>query len=352
MKKINIITPSVKEGGGMERYITELTSYLSSTYKVDVYCLKYDESVYKGNKHITIHQSKILRFFPRFLKYLAFALKIYFKTKNKHIPNIATARIFNPTVSIVGGTHMAHNNEMGDKNGLYDRIEIFLEKKSYLNAKYIIAHSPLMEKEINDYNLGVEDKIKMLFPPINLHKFHFQSHDKGALREQLKLPQNKYILLIAGTEDKRKGVPNAVKAMKALGDDFFLIIFGKTCKLDLPQNAKHFGVVDNIEQYYAATDVTLVPSIYEPFGLVVAESLATGTPVILSKETGARVLVNDNNSITLENNSPEAITKAVLHTKDKKWQLEHDFAQKSKLTWDEHISEIEKLLDLNPQSSH
>lgn len=347
MKKLNIISPSIKHGGGMERYICTLIDHLSEDYTVDIFCLKYDNKCFKNNNHVNIYQSKVIRHFPRFLKYFAFACKVYFKTRKTHILNITTARIFNPDIVIVGGTHRMHNLAMGKKDGWYDKVEIFLEKKCYQHAKYIIAHSPLMIEEINAYHLGIENKIKMLFPPVASDKFTFAtSEDKNLLRKKLKLPEKTYLIFIAGTEDKRKGVPEAIKAVSKLGDPYFLMIFGKTCNIKLPHNAKHFGVVNNIDEYYKAADITLVPSIYEPFGLVVIESLQVGTPVILSKYVGAKTLVNENNSIIIEG-QPNAnnIITALKSATTKTWCCNKNFIQDKKLSWQHHIAALEKIID-------
>ena len=83
MKKLNIISPSIRDGGGMERYICTLINHLSKTYTVNIFCLKYDNKYFKQNSHINIYQSTIIRHLPRFLKYFTFACKIYVKTHKK-----------------------------------------------------------------------------------------------------------------------------------------------------------------------------------------------------------------------------------------------------------------------------
>ena len=48
-----------------------------------------------------------------------------------------------------------------------------------------------------------------------------------------------------------------------------------------------------LQYYYAAADVTVVPSYYEPFGLVPLESMACGTPVVASKVGGMQWTIKD-----------------------------------------------------------
>ena len=48
-----------------------------------------------------------------------------------------------------------------------------------------------------------------------------------------------------------------------------------------------------VERYYAAADLFLFPTFYDAFGLVVTEALASGLPVVCSREAGAAELIED-----------------------------------------------------------
>jgi len=66
-------------------------------------------------------------------------------------------------------------------------------------------------------------------------------------------------------------------------------------ELDLEHMTRFPGQLgpDNLHLYYAAADVTVVPSHYEPFGLVAIEAMASGCPVVASGVGGLKYTVVD-----------------------------------------------------------
>ena len=350
MKEINVVTTSFKYGGGMERYITDFVQmFLLNGYKVNVYCLKYDKSLAKTLKNINVKQFKLINKFPRFLKYISFALRVKSIIQKSKIKTFSTARILNADVAIIGGTHKIHGEIMGKKQGLYDKIETFLEKSMYKNAKAIIAHSDLMVEEINAYNLNIENKIKMIFPPVSQKEFKFvNKSEKIKYKQKLKLPTDKYIVLGLGDDGDRKGIPSLVKAIKKLDPNkYFLVIIGKKYNKSLPVNAKYFGEVNNVQDFYAAADITVAPSLYEPFGLITIESLEVGTPVVISKFLGSKGFVNNSNGIIINDISPETIKNAIELSKIKDFNCEENFIENNNLSWPKHFSRIEKTCLIN-----
>ncbi|PEC51941.1 glycosyltransferase family 4 protein [Bacillus sp. AFS096315] len=64
-------------------------------------------------------------------------------------------------------------------------------------------------------------------------------------------------------------------------------------KFHLENNIKFLGNVENMEKLYANTDVMVLPSRYEGFGLVVVEALAAGCCVVVSKLEGPLEIIKD-----------------------------------------------------------
>ena len=56
------------------------------------------------------------------------------------------------------------------------------------------------------------------------------------------------------------------------------------------------GVTDEVEAYYLASDLFVMPSRMDTFGLVVLEAMAAGLPVVISANVGASDLVTHGSS--------------------------------------------------------
>ena len=76
--------------------------------------------------------------------------------------------------------------------------------------------------------------------------------------------------------------------------------------------------VDDIEKYYAAADIFVLPSIYEPFGNANLEALASGLPVVTSAHSGAaEILEHEENGMVVKNPSdPKEIADNINHLFD------------------------------------
>ncbi len=125
----------------------------------------------------------------------------------------------------------------------------------------------------------------------------FRPLPKATARSLLGLPATARILLFgAKRSDANKGfavVRHLVEALsrRRKGNDMMLVVFGDNSPLpaNFPVPAKSFGLVDDdlkLALLYSAADITLVPSRQESFGLVAAESMACGTPVLAFRTTG------------------------------------------------------------------
>ncbi|AIU70127.1 glycosyl transferase [Thermococcus eurythermalis] len=107
-------------------------------------------------------------------------------------------------------------------------------------------------------------------------------------KERLGLGEN--VVLYVGRIEPRKGVGTLISAMKHV--DGTLLIVGKGSRLSfLRERARLLGVAEKVRflgtveysklpLFYRASDVFVLPSLSEAFGIVLLEAMASGTPVI------------------------------------------------------------------------
>lgn len=152
-----------------------------------------------------------------------------------------------------------------------------------------------------------------------------EGNEKEELRKALNLPLSKLIFLSVGVFDDRKNLGWLIKEWnKENGSDrqHFLLAIGPQSREDLSgsflnslskiaarrrENMRIINYVDNIERYFRAADVFLLPSTNEGLPNVILEAMATGLPCIATRSAGTKDLVAEGKTGFLysTNNSTE-----------------------------------------------
>lgn len=123
----------------------------------------------------------------------------------------------------------------------------------------------------------------------------FTPGDRAAARAELELPQDRRIVLLIAQHlsNVYKGLPEGVRALNLIDDPrLFIVAIGHDAEALLQQcRAPGRAVAYHADQsglarYYRAADVFLMPSRCETFGMVAAESMACGTPVVAFQAGG------------------------------------------------------------------
>lgn len=186
-----------------------------------------------------------------------------------------------------------------------------IEKMCLETVERVVATSP-QEAEHMRSLVSKDGQIDVV--PCGTDVLSFGSVDRATARQTLGLPQDAKVALYVGRFDKRKGIETLVRAMaqSALRGqaDLRLIIGGGSSpgRCDGLERDRIEGIVKELSlegmtqfpgrldpavlpTYYAAADVCVVPSHYEPFGLVPIEAMACRTPVVASNVGGLQFTV-------------------------------------------------------------
>jgi glycogen(starch) synthase len=144
--------------------------------------------------------------------------------------------------------------------------------------------------------------------------------DLESLRREFAAPDEKLVLLV-GRLVYEKGFQLALEALpgviEAVGGVRFLVAGSGTHEAQLREQASQLGLLergsflgwigdDVLHSLYKIADLTVVPSIYEPFGLVALEAMASGCPCIVADTGGLREVVPPGERVGLRFNGGDA----------------------------------------------
>jgi UDP-glucose:(heptosyl)LPS alpha-1,3-glucosyltransferase len=111
----------------------------------------------------------------------------------------------------------------------------------------------------------------------------------------LKLKPDQTVVLFAGTGWARKGLLFALEAMALCKDRRMrLMIAGRgNQRLYKSKNVKFLGEVKDLLPVYAAADIFILPTIYDPFSNACLEALTCGLPIITTRANGFSEIIDD-----------------------------------------------------------
>lgn len=189
-----------------------------------------------------------------------------------------------------GGCHLLKNDN--DQDITYENLQ--RKKKSFSKKNItVVGISQHMVDDARRSSLFKDFDVRLIYNAIDEESFYQIS--KVDAKENLGIVTHKKIISIGANSlnDKHKGLNYFLKAMRLLNKkDILILFFGKTdIKLLQKLNCEFidFGYIDDkniLRNIYAASDAFVAPSLFEPFGKTVAESMASGTPVVCFENAG------------------------------------------------------------------
>lgn len=207
--------------------------------------------------------------------------------------------------------------KLQEKESVFFQKRIKWEKKIAETADRIITTSPIEKEVIKKIFKIDKDKIELI--TIGIDDKIFRPIDTKKAKRRLGFVENKKVLLYVGRIEWRKGIGTLLYAFAEILDKFrrnlklYIIGGGKSeasKKLDevernrLDSIVEELGIQERVvflgpkhqkylRRYYSAADVCVVPSYYEPFGIVPLEAMACGTPVVASATGGLKFTIKD-----------------------------------------------------------
>ena len=182
--------------------------------------------------------------------------------------------------------------------GLYDRLSLADESRlmSSKSTRVIVAVSELVRNQLIHWYGIPQQKIVVIPNGIDTKKYA-EPIDRDRVRTRFRIQHETTALGFLGNEFDRKGVQTIIEALPALRDlPVHLFVAGGDDSWPFQRLAEKLGVAQQVhfmgritfpEEFLRVIDLFVFPVVYEPFGMVVIEAMAAGTPVITTESVGA-----------------------------------------------------------------
>jgi len=234
-----------------------------------------------------------------------------------------------------------HSTETGRRNGIhFDYERMIHETEAWLTyeAWKVICCSDYMISHVQ-WAFGLPpDKLVMVPNGVNYEVYSkYRTEDLSQFRSKFALPEEKIVLFV-GRLVYEKGVHVLVNAApKVLGkvNAKFIIVGNGYMKDQLSGLAKGMGLThkvmftgfiedETLRRLQTCADVSVVPSLFEPFGIVAVEAMAAKSPVVVSDTGGlSEIVEHDVNGVKVYVSNPDSlawgITKVLTDNSYANW---------------------------------
>jgi UDP-glucose:(heptosyl)LPS alpha-1,3-glucosyltransferase len=310
--RVAVVVPKYGTVGGGERFVYELTERLARDGRYEIHVIA--NRWVPGPAPVVFH--KIPRVsFPRFPRQALFAWLAGREVEKGRFDLVHSHdRIFRADVFTMHS--IPHETWVRDirkrRPTLFDRVTAWVERR-------------LMEEDGCAWNLPVSSiageayreryridpsRMRVLHPGVDLERF--SSPDRDACRREVRawygIGPSEVVILFVGMNFEVKGLDAIIRAVaraKALRPEVALrlLVVGKGDEGKYRALASTLRIADSVafagphaegvEAFYLASDLFMMLSAFDTFGMVVLEAMASGLPVIVSATVGAKDLVEE-----------------------------------------------------------
>jgi glycosyltransferase involved in cell wall biosynthesis len=316
-----------KPMGGVQVHIDMLTSQLALMDEVELHIFTFgdkSQKIIRGNMTVHLLKKRLPWNF-----YLPFEILILVFGILRINPDLVHAHEscipYSTATAIVGKkypTLLTMHMFIKEWEKPKTKIGKFVRYITLQNEKFVLTHIP--------YIIAVSSYLKRQISEATHSKIYtipngikFENSQKIK-----KYDFERPVLFCIGMLEYRKGFDLLVKSIPKIKEKFpniLLIIAGSgseennlkilTRELDLSDNVKFLGFVSEEEKnsYFSSSDIFIIPSRYEPFGIVLLEAMSWEKPIVASNVGGiSEIVVNGRNGLIFESENIDELAQKVV----------------------------------------
>jgi len=311
--KIAIIRKKYTYHGGAEGFSGRFIDLLAAGgHEIHIYAIRWQAD----ETHPNIHFHKVPAVSGvSFLRDLTFAVSSYvlLRKQRKYFDIIQShdKTLYQDIYRAGDGCHIEWLQQRWIRTGLAGKISILCNPYHWLillierailrgnRFSLIIAISNMVKYNIVQHYGVSPEKIEVIYNGVDLDRFNPDNREKyrREIRVRFGMTEKDFVILFVGSGFERKGVKYLLRAVESIPEPVTVMIVGRGAVKGetMPKRQKIIfcGPQKDIERYYAAADIFVFPTMYEPFGNVHLEALASGLPVITTKNSGAAEIIAD-----------------------------------------------------------
>jgi UDP-glucose:(heptosyl)LPS alpha-1,3-glucosyltransferase len=175
-------------------------------------------------------------------------------------------------------------------------------------VKAVICNSEMVRGEISRCFGTDPARLVLIRNAVDSTRFHpgLRDEQREAVRQQLAIPRDAQVVLHVGSGFERKGVGGLLHAVARASSKPWSIVVGKEKRraryeaqarsLGIGERVRFVGAVSDVRPYYAAADVFVLATLYDPQPNAALEAMACALPVVTTRKCGVAELIDDGRS--------------------------------------------------------
>jgi UDP-glucose:(heptosyl)LPS alpha-1,3-glucosyltransferase len=244
----------------------------------------------------------------------------------------------------------------------YHQVQMLVERRAFRSPslKRVIAVSNFVRDDlIREFSLTPE-KTVTIYNGVDLDRFQPASDpaERAAIRQKFIVPASARVVAFVGNGFARKGLGFLIEAWPLVVGGAFLLVVGADRQsekfarlaraLNVGGRVVFTGPQPDVATLFHAADAFAMPSLFEPFGNVVMEAMASGLPAMTSAFSGvAEVIPPSMRGFRVEN--PDDVGEVALRLGalfDAPRTLPAEArATAEKFTWTRYAKELNALIE-------